>query len=171
MHWNRNDPSQTSAEWVWIRRPSSEVKCELEELNNFNCNGLKYVCCRYTHTHNCFTALWILSRTTCMSRYQKKHSPTYTYRDHQSSSICFLHILRSITSSLFNLRAWQSFCTTSLQVIFDLPLGLEPATSYSIHFFTQSLSSFHNTSPYQRNLFCCSNVIMSSNPSLSLNST
>jgi len=27
-------------------------------------------------------------------------------------------------------------------------LGLEPATSYSIHFFTQSVSSFHNTCPY-----------------------
>ena len=29
------------------------------------------------------------------------------------------------------------------------------STSYSIHFFTQSLSSFHNTCPYHRNLFCC----------------
>ena len=27
-----------------------------------------------------------------------------------------------------------------------LPLGLEPSTSYSIHFFTQSVSSFHSTS-------------------------
>jgi len=37
-----------------------------------------------------------------------------------------------------------------------------PSTSYSIHFFTQSLSSFHST--------CCSTEIMSSNRSLSLNS-
>jgi len=45
---------------------------------------------------------------------------------------------------LFNLRAWQSFCTISLQVIFGLLLGLAPSTSYSIHLFTQSLSSFYN---------------------------
>jgi len=31
---------------------------------------------KHTHTHNHFTALWNLSGTTRMSRYQKKHSPT-----------------------------------------------------------------------------------------------
>jgi len=40
-------------------------------------------------------------------------------------------------------------------------------TSYSIHFFTQSLSSFRNTCPYHHNLFRCSTEIMS--PSLPLN--
>ena len=55
----------------------------------------------------------------------------------------------------------------SLQVFFDLPLGLAPYTSYSIHFFTHSLSSFR--SPYHRILFCCSNEIVSSNPSVYLN--
>jgi len=30
----------------------------------------------HTHTHNRFTALWKLSGTTRVSRYQKKHSPT-----------------------------------------------------------------------------------------------
>jgi len=30
-----------------------------------------------THRHNRFTALWNLSRTTRVSRYQKKHSPTH----------------------------------------------------------------------------------------------
>jgi len=45
------------------------------------------------------------------------------------------------------------------------------STSYSIHFFTQSLSSFRNTCPFHRNLFHCTAEItgMSSNPSLSLN--
>jgi len=39
-----------------------------------------------THTtHNCFTALSILSGTTRVSRYQKKHSPTHTHRGHQIS--------------------------------------------------------------------------------------
>jgi len=37
------------------------------------------------------------------------------------------------------------------------------------NFFTKSLSSFHNTCPYHRNLFHCSTEIISSNPSLSLN--
>jgi len=119
-----------------------------------------------THTHNHFTALWILSGTTRVSRYQKKHSPTHTYCG-QSSLICFLHLLRSMASSLLNLCAWWSFSTISVQVFFGLPLGLAPSTSYSIHFFNQSLYSFCSTCPYQRNLFCCSTEIMSSNPRLS----
>jgi len=44
-----------------------------------------------------------------------------------------------------NLRAWQSFSTIYLQVFFGLPLGLARSTSYSIHFFTQSVSSFRST--------------------------
>ena len=52
--------------------------------------------------------------------------------------IIFLHLQRSMASSLFILRAWQTSQTTSLQVLFGLPLGLRPSTSYSIHIFTQS---------------------------------
>jgi len=77
-----------------------------------------------------------LSGTTQVGRYEKKHSPTHTNPDHQTSFINFLHLLWSTASSLFNLRACQSFSTTSL------PLGLGPSTSHYIHFFTQSLSSF-----------------------------
>jgi len=109
-----------------------------------------------------------LSGTTRVSRYQKKHSPTH-HPDHPNF-ISFFHLPWSIASSLFKLRAWQSFCTTSLHVLFGLTLVLEPSTRYSMHFFTQSLSSFHNTFPYHRNLFCCSINIISSVPSLSLNS-
>ena len=122
------------------------------------------------HTqHNRFMALWILSGTTRVSRYQKKHSPTHTYRGHQSSLVCFLHLLRSspqhppcwihVPDSLFH----------DLQVFFGLPLGLAPSASYAIHFFIQSLSSFSSTCPYHCSLFCCSTKIMSYNPSLSLN--
>ena len=74
-----------------------------------------------------------LSGTTRVSRYQKKHSPTH-HPDHHPIFISFFHLQRSIASSLFKLRAWQSFCTTSLHVLFGLPLGLEPSTWYSIHF-------------------------------------
>ena len=74
-----------------------------------------------------------LSVTSWVSRYQKKHSPTH--HPDQPVFISFFHLPRSIASSLFKLRAWQSFCTTSVHVLFGLPLGLEPSTSYSIHFF------------------------------------
>jgi len=108
-------------------------------------------------------ALWILSGTSRVIQYQKKHSPTHTHRGDQSSVICFLHLLRSTACSLFNLRAWQSFSAISVQVFFGLPVGLAHSTSYSIHFFTQSLSSFCSTFPYRHNLFFCSMEIMSSN--------
>ena len=109
-----------------------------------------------------------LSGTTRVSRYQKKHSPTH-HPDHHPIFISFFHLPRSIVS-LFRLHAWQSSCTTLFHVLFGLHLGLEPSTSYSIHFFTQSVSCFRSICPYHRNLFCCSINIISSIPSLSLNS-
>jgi len=66
------------------------------------CNIPQCITHTYTHTHNCFTTLSILSGTTRVSQYQKKHSFTHTYHGHQSSLICFLHLLRSLASSLFN---------------------------------------------------------------------
>jgi len=50
----------------------------------------------------------------------------------------FLHLQRSMASSLFNLRAWQSSCTTSFQVFFGLPLGREPCNCI----WSESLSKF-----------------------------
>ena len=119
-----------------------------------------------THTPHTQPFNGLLSGTTRVGQYQKKHSPTYT---HRTSFIIFLHLQRSMASSLFSLRAWQSSQTTSLHVLFGLSLGLGPSTSYSMHFFTQS-SSFHSTCPYQRSLFCCNTNAMSSIPSVSLSS-
>ena len=99
-----------------------------------------------------------------VSRYQKKHSPTH-HPDHHPIFISFFHLPRSIASSLFKLRAWQSFRTNSLHVLFGIPLSQEPSTSYSIHFFIQSVSSFRNKCPHHRNLFHCSiNIISSIHP-------
>ena len=84
-----------------------------------------------THTHNFFMALDFVRDN--QAEPVQEHSPTYTYRGHQSSHICFIHLLRSMASSLFNSNARQSFSTISLQVFFGLPLGLAPSTSYSIH--------------------------------------
>ena len=53
-----------------------------------------------------FNGLW--SGTTRVGWYHKKHSPTRTHPDHRASFIIFLHLQRSMASSLFNLRAWQS---------------------------------------------------------------
>jgi len=58
-----------------------------------------------------------LSGTTRVSHYQKK--PTH-HPDHHPIFINFFHLLQSIASSLFTLHAWQSFCTTSLHVLFIL---------------------------------------------------
>ena len=122
----------------------------------------------YTHTHTAVLRpfVWV---------YPGEPVPEETFiHSHPSCSstilISFLHLLRIMASSLLNPRTWQSLCTTSNHVLFGLPLGLEPTTSNTIHFFTQSLSSFRNTCPYHRNLFCCSSDVMSTIPSLSLNS-
>ena len=101
----------------------------------------------------------------CAGTRRNTHHP-----DYHPIFTSFFHLPRSIASSLFKLHAWQCFCTTSFHVLFRLPLGLDPSTSYSKHFFTQSLSSFRSTCPYHRKLFCCSINIISSIPSLSLNS-
>ena len=104
------------------------------------------------------------SRGDLIEQHTQLYSPTH-HPDHPVF-ISFFYLPRSIASSLFKLRAWESFCTTSLHVLFDLPLGLEPSTSYSIHFFTQSVSSFRSTCPYHRNLFCCSINIKDVNETL-----
>ena len=67
-----------------------------------------------------------LSGTTRVGRYQKKHSPAHTHPGQRTSFITFLHLQLSMASSLFSLRAWQSSRTTSFQVLFGLPLVLNP---------------------------------------------
>ena len=80
-----------------------------------------------------------LSGSTRVSRYQKKHSSTHTYREHQSCVVCFLHLLRSMASSLFNLRARQSAQPLSKSSLVYLLVWHPPLHSCSIQFFTQSL--------------------------------
>ena len=78
--------------------------------------------CHYnTHTQP-FNGL--LSGTTRVGRYQKKHSPTDTHPDDRTSFIIFLHLQQSTASSLFSLRACQSSRTTSLQVLSGSTLDL-----------------------------------------------
>ena len=113
----------------------------------------------YTHT-----------LTSRVSQYQKKHSPTLTYPDHQPSFISFLHLFRSIASSLFTLCAWQFLHNFSAG---PLSTSRSETLHFILHTFLHPIIVFFfcNTCPYLCNLFCCSTEIMSSNPSLSLNST
>ena len=66
----------------------------------------------HTQSHNRFTALWILSGTTRVSWYQKKHSLTRTHHGHQislsASSICYdpWHPPCSISLSYCIIRCW-----------------------------------------------------------------
>ena len=100
----------------------------------------------YTHTH-LFNSL--LFRTTRVGWYQKKHSPTHTHTNHRTSLINMLHLLRSIASSLFSLRAWQSFSTTSVQVLFGLPLGFGPSNTIAACFAAiLMLCHLYLVSPY-----------------------
>jgi len=81
--------------------------------------------------------------------------------------------LLSPSTTIHSILHIQSTCST---VFFhNLLPSLLWSTSWSVTlnfilhtFFTESLSSFHNTCPYHCNLFCCSTKILSSNPSLSL---
>ena len=76
-----------------------------------------------THTQP-FNGLW--SGTTRVGRYQKKHSPTHTHPDHRTSFIIFLHLQRSMASSLFSLRAWQSSRTKNRKDIIRKELKAKP---------------------------------------------
>jgi len=93
---------------------------------------------------------------------------THSYLSSSSTILYRLPLSTTIHSVLsIQFTCLTVFCTTYFQVLFGRPLGLEPSTSYSTHFFTQSLSSFHNTCPYHHNLFCCSTEITSSTRSIS----
>ena len=120
-----------------------------------------------THTHTQpFNSP--LSGTTRVGRYQEKHSPTHTHPDHQISLINFLLLLRSTASSLFNLRASESFSTplSRSSLVYLLvwgPLFHTPYISSPNHHFC-------NTCPYHCDLFCCSTNVMSSIANLTLSS-
>jgi len=77
-----------------------------------------------THAHiNCFMALWILSATTQVSRYQKKHSPTHTYHGHQScllpSSIA-IHGILPVQITCLTVFFLQSLSKFSLVLVYLL---------------------------------------------------
>jgi len=117
----------------------------------------------YTRTQP-FNSLW--SGTTRVGQYQKKHSPTHTHPDRRTFFINFLHLLRSVASYplcsvyLLDSPLWQPL---------SRPLWSWTLYFHTMHFFTQSSSSFYSTCPYQCGLFCCDTNAVSSIPTLSNN--
>jgi len=101
----------------------------------------------HTHTHNRFTALWILSGTTLVSRYQKKHSHTHTHRGHQSSLSAF-SIYYDPWHPTYLIHMLYSLFPQSLSK-FSLVYLL--VCNHPLH--TPTLSSFRNTCPYHFNQF------------------
>ena len=113
---------------------------------------------KHTHTQQPFYGFMDIVWEETFTHSHLSWSSIVPYLLHLSTTIHGILLVQSMYLTVF--------FTISLQVFFGLPLGLAPYTSYSIHFFTQSLSSFRNTCPYHHNLFCYSTEIMSSNPSL-----
>jgi len=82
------------------------------------------------NTHNRFTALWNLSGTTRVSRYQKKHSPTHTHYGHQSSLSAFsiyydpwhppysIHVLYSLSPQSLSKKAQKINLFTNIRIVF-----------------------------------------------------
>ena len=108
---------------------------------------------KHTHTHTHTQPFnGLLYGTTRVGRYQKKHSPTHTHPDHRTSFIIFLHLQRSMASSLFSLQAWQSSRTTYLQVLFAGPLWSSswPWTlNFILHAFLHPIIIFSQHMPIQ----------------------
>jgi len=78
---------------VWKCRSNQHARYVYAVLGYSKSRTRHNVYCIHT-PYNRFTALWILPGTTRVSRYQKKHSPTHSYRmviSHplSTSSICY----------------------------------------------------------------------------------
>jgi len=125
----------------------------------------------HTHTHNHFMASLDYVRDNMGEPLPEE---TFTHSHLSWSSVIpyllppfiMIHGILPVEFTCLTIFFAQPLSKSSV-----LPLGLEPSTLYSIHFFTQSSSSFCDTYPYHHNLFCCSTENMSTIPSLSLNSS
>jgi len=95
-------------------------------INIRNCYGSHY-------NNNCFMALCPGPSVPGWASTRRIHSPT-----HQSWSSTILYQLSPSTTIDSNVPVQFTCLTVSFaQVLFGLPLGMEPSTSYSIHFVTQ----------------------------------
>jgi len=127
------------------------------------------------HTHNHFTAFWILSGTTRVSQYQK-HSPTHTIvvisHSLSASSICYdlyhppcsiyvpdsLFVQSLSKFSLVNLLAWHHFILhTFLHLIIVFFSQHMPIPSPRVFFFRSygpGLTSVQHTTSHTTAVQC-----------------
>jgi len=96
----------------------------------------------HTHAHTQILQLTGFSQGRPRWAIPEETFTTHTYRGHQSSLIYFLYVLQSMASSLFNLRAWKSLFTISLQAS---PIHL-PAWHHQLH--TPYISSPNHCLPF-----------------------
>jgi len=142
--------------------------------------------CILTFTSKPLLALWILSGTTRSSRYQKKHSPTHTHRGHQTCPYhrnlfcCSIEIMSSASSIYYD--PWHP--PSSIHALYSLfPQSLSKFSLVYLFSWHPPLHTPYISSPNHCLLFAtCANTIatcfavvstieiMSSNPSLPLNS-
>ena len=101
----------------------------------------------HIHTHCHFMAL-------CPGLPGWTSTETFTHSHTKSSSVLYqpppsamIHSILPAQTMCFTVSSYNLYSSP-----LRLNLSLEPSTTYSIHFFTQSLSSFRNTCPYNRSL-------------------
>jgi len=105
----------------------------------------------HVYNNNRFTALCPRLPGEPVPKETFTHPPSWSSSNlYQLLPSTTMHSILPVQITCFAIFA-QPLSTSS----FCLPLGLEPSISYSINFFTQSVSSFRNKCPYHRNLFCC----------------
>ena len=95
----------------------------------------------------------LLFGTYLVGRYQKKHSPTHTHPDHRASFIIFLHLQRSMASSL----------TVLLDNLSPGPLWSSPwplTFHFILHAFLHPIIIIFSQHVPQRSLFCCNTNAM-----------
>jgi len=120
----------------------------------------------YNHIHNRTTTI-VLWPFVC--DYQGEQVPEETFTHSHLSWSLTIHYQLLPSIMIHSILPVQFTCLT----VFLYNLSPSPfwSTSWSgtltLHFIHHTLSSFRNTCPYHRNLFCCSTEIMSSIPSLS----
>jgi len=127
----KNNFQQHAEIWQWVTITKLLLlKCE-PQLAYTHKQNQEYKVNYYYFYHYCFMALcpglpgWASIRRNI-------HPLTPILIINHPLSASSIYVLRSIASSLSNLHAWQTFYTTSLRVLFGLPLGLAPSTLYSI---------------------------------------
>ena len=130
---------------------------------------LKKCCWLYTYMYYNYTQPFYGSMDFVWDNPDEKvPEKTFTHSHLSWSSVIPYLLLPSDT--IHGILLVQSTCLTDF--FHSLCPGFLWSTSWSgtLYFILQSLSSFRNACPYHRSLFCCSTEIMSSNPTLSLNS-